>query len=147
MGPASMAFMGAGLALNAYGNYMADLAQADAEAQNAGFYREQAAFAREAGDRQQLIFDRESKVLFGEQLSGFAKAGIDTSESSNFMAQQIFFRSQESFAIERETDMNVRLASLRADQADKTAKDLRRAAPLRAAGTILGGAGQIAGRG
>jgi hypothetical protein len=114
-----------GLVIQGYGQMQANQAQADAEAKNAGFYREQADFAREAGERQIGIFNRESDMLYGEQQSAFAKAGVDTQSSSLFMAKQMLHRQDESYAIKAESDMNVRLAMLRASQADSTAASLR----------------------
>ncbi len=146
MGPAAVAFMGVGLFLQAKNKVDAAYARANAEEQNASFYREQAAFAREAGDRQLLLFDRQSKILYGEQESAFAKAGIDTAENSRFMAQQMLYGSQEKEAIKSEADMNVRLATLRADQAQSDADNAREAAPYEAFGTFMGGGSQIASR-
>lgn len=122
--PVGMALMGAGAVLKTIGQIKANNDQAEAELKNASFYREQAAYAREVGDRQKNLFDDASQVLYGEQLSGFAKAGVDTSSSSFFMAKQMLSRQQESHAITREADMNVRIASLRADQAKQTADAL-----------------------
>lgn len=125
MEPVSLALLGGGLLLRAVGNYQANLAQADAEEANARFYREQADFARTAGDRAQLVFDRESVVLYGEQASAFAKAGVSTSGSALFMAKEMLFRQQESYAIKQESDFNVKLAMLRADESQKQAERLR----------------------
>lgn len=116
--------LGAGLVLQGMGRMEANAAQAEAEEENAEFYREQAEFAEKAGERQRMIFDRESVILYGEQQSAFAKAGVDTSGSSYFMAQQMLYRTQEAGAIMAEADMNVRLATLRAKQSSETAKSL-----------------------
>lgn len=140
---AAAAVMGAGTMLQAYGQYKASLDQADAEERNAGWYREQAAFARESGERQRMVFDRESKILFGEQLSAFAKAGVDTAQSAQFMAQQYLYRAQEDYAIDREADFNERLATLRADQAEETAYSLRANAPMTFLGGFMQGSGQF----
>lgn len=125
MDPITIGLMGAGLLLKGYGNYMANMEQGEAEKRNASFYREQAEFARKSGERQQEIFDRQSKVLYGEQLSAFAKSGVDTSASSLFLAKEVFYRQQESYAIKQEADMNVRLSMLRADQAQRNADSLQ----------------------
>lgn len=111
--------------MKSYGEYQANQDQADAEERNAAFYREQAAFAKKAAERQRTIFDRESVILHGQQVGAFAKAGVDTQHSSRFLAQQVMFRQQESQAIKDEGDMNVRLANLRGEQADETARQLR----------------------
>jgi hypothetical protein len=116
--------LGAGLVMKGYGTYMANMAQAEGERKNASWYREQADFAKKSGERQQMIFDRESQVLYGEQLGAFTKAGVDTSASSYFVAKQMLFRQQESYAIKQEADMNTRLAMLKADQAERNASQL-----------------------
>lgn len=124
MEPVSLTILSVGTVLRGIGQARANQDQAAAERQNASFYREQANFAQKAGDRQRGIFDRESQILYSEQQSGFAKAGVDTGSSSYFMAQQMLYRQDESYAIKEETDFNVRLAMLRADQADATARSL-----------------------
>ncbi len=111
--PYGLAFLGVGTFMQAKGKYDALMAQGEAEAANAGFYATQADFAQAAGDRQKRIYERESQVLYGEQLSGFAKAGIDSENSSFFMASQMLLRQEGSSAITAETEMNVRLAHAR----------------------------------
>lgn len=133
MGEYARAFQGIAGAVSAFSKYGAMMDKADAEAENADFYRAQATFAAEAGERRKAIFDRQSHVLHGAQLAGFAKAGVDTGQSSFFIASQMLERSQESWAITREEQMNVQLAQLRADAADRNASDLRSGAPLQAA--------------
>lgn len=119
-----LAAMAVGTILKGVGQVRANMDQAQAERNNAAFYREQAEFARQAGDRQRTIFDRESTVLLGDQTSAFARAGVDTGASSYFLAQQIMYRQEESYAIKKEADFNVRLATLRAEEAESTARAL-----------------------
>jgi hypothetical protein len=117
--------MGAGLVVRAIGRDKANRAEADIEVQNAAFYREQAKFAEDSGRRSQLLFDRDSVVLFGEQQSGLANAGVGAGFSSQFMGQQELYRDAESNAIKAEADMNVRLATLRAGLSDQKVNQLR----------------------
>lgn len=139
MVPIALAAMAVGTIIKSYGQIKANMSQAEAERQNAGFYREQAAFAQKSGDRKREIYDRESQVLYGDQVSAFAKAGVSTGSSSFFLAQQMLLRQNESFAIKEEADFNVRLAMLRADQSDSTARALSDPLTngLLAAGNIL----------
>lgn len=130
----------AGTVMRAYGQWQDSMAEAEQESQNAQFYREQAEFAEAAGRRQRMIFDRESQVLFGEQMSAFAKNGISTTSSSEFMAREMLYRDQESYAMQKETDMNVKLASMRAQAAEKSASDISNAAPYQVAGTLVSAA-------
>jgi hypothetical protein len=145
MGPAAVAFLGAGLMMSGVSRLKERYAQADAEEANASFYREQAKFAKESGDRQLMLFDRQSKVLYGEQRSAFAKAGVDVTESSSYLAKEMFYGSQENQAIMDERDMNVRLASLRADAAQKNASQMRSGGPMAFAGDMLAGASRAFG--
>lgn len=138
-----IALMGAGLIMSSYGKMKAAKDQADAERANASYYREQAAYAREVGDRKEKIFSRDTKILLGDQFSSFAKAGIDTQSSVYWMANSMVERDNEQYAIRREADMNVRLATLRAEQSDRTASDLEGAVPFEIAGGVMTGIASV----
>lgn len=138
---------GAGAIIKTYGQIKANMEQAAEERRNADWYRDQAEFTQQAGDRQRRIFERDTIKLQGEQIGQFAKAGIDasTGSASLFIAQEAVYRQEEDWAIKQETDMNVRLAMMRADQAQRTAdglSDFGNNAML-AAGNILGAAGSV----
>ncbi len=133
------ALYGAGHLIQGVGQYQNATAQEAQERQNAAFYREQAEFAKKSGERQRLIFDRESQILYGEQLSGFAKAGIDTSSSAEFMAREILYRDQESQAIRAEADLNVKLARMRANAAEVSANDIASAKNINLVGGLITG--------
>lgn len=130
---------GIGTAMDMYGQYLSSRAREAAEQRNAQFYREQAEFSALAGRRQRSIFDRETVVQIGEQESAFARAGVDTASSSLFLAGEIFARDLESMAIQMEADMNVRLAQLRAQEAERSAAGIRRARPLEQASSLIEG--------
>lgn len=114
----------AGAGLSAVGQYQANQDKAQAEAQNASFYREQAAFAQDSGDRDLSIFNRKSQIEFGEQVNAFAKAGNQSADAIAFLAEEKLNRNKEAGAIKEDRDFNVRLANLRAGQADRQASDL-----------------------
>lgn len=137
MSPAGSAFFAVGSFVQAYGKYHSLMAQSQAEQDNAAYYREQADYAQQAGAREHTIYEHESKILYGEQLSGFAKAGISSSNSSFFMASQMLQRSQGLNAIDKETQQNSQLASLRAQEADRVAGQDRNAASLETAATLV----------
>jgi hypothetical protein len=120
-GLVAVGVMGAGVIVNAYARKEAGEAEAEAEMANAGYYREQAAFAKEAGERAQRIFDRETLVLFGEQKSQLAAAGVGEEVSSAFMSDQSQARREEREAIGKDTYANVRLAMLRGDMSTQRA--------------------------
>lgn len=113
--------LGVGTMMKYYGQTKADQAEAASSEKNASYYREQADYARKTGERDQMIFDRESVVLHGDQVSAFAKNGVDVTAGAGFIAQQMFYRQNESEAIKAEADFNVRLAMLKADQAQGNA--------------------------
>jgi hypothetical protein len=117
--------IGAGLVMRGIGQFKANMDQANAEDANASFYREQAEFARIAGERSADIFNRETKQLMGEIGSAYAKAGVDTTAVSGALAVSLLYRQQEEIAIKREADLNVRLAMLRANNSAKNASNLR----------------------
>jgi hypothetical protein len=144
MAPVAIAFMAIGALAQGAAKAQADRDQAAASRRNADWFREQADYARFVGDRDILLFDRQSKVTFGEQRSAFAKAGVDTAESSRFLAEQELYGQQESNAKTKERDMNVRLASLKAEQADQEAFQLDSAAQWDMFSGVMGAGTTIA---
>lgn len=145
MSPLGIGFLGVGTFMKSYADIKKGYAEADAHEANADFYRQQAKFAREAGDRQIMIFDRESVVLHGDQESAFAKAGVDTQESASYIAKEMFFRGQERHAIYEEADLNVRLASLRAESSYKQAEARKEAVGYQVMGNYLNMGSEMAG--
>lgn len=141
--PVGLAFLGVGTFMQAQGKYDALSAQSRSEEMNAGFFRDEADFAQASGDRQKVIYNTESQILYGEQMSGFAKAGIDTDNSSFFMATQMLQRNRGANAITLETEMNVRLANARADAADQASREYASGASNERMGTYIQGAATI----
>ena len=136
------AIMGAGMVLQAYGTHRANQDQAKSERKNAGYYMEQADYFDKVGDRQEEIFDYNSKVLVGNQVAGFAKSGVNSAE---FMARESLFRSKEVDAIRMETNKNVRAATLKADEALSNSRSLTDPGNnfLQAAGSSMSGAASV----
>lgn len=132
----AVVLMSAGTVIKSYARNKDRMAEAGQERMNAAFYREQAAFAEMTGERTRMLFDRESVVLFGDQQSGFAKAGIDTG-SAEFMAREMLYRSQESDAIQKEADMNVKLANLRAQASEEAASNLEKGSGYETLGDVI----------
>lgn len=137
--------IGVGLVMRGVGQMRANMDQAAAEEGNANFYAEQAEFARATGERQGEIFQRETGQLMGQISSAYAKAGTDTNSNAGILAVNLLYRQQESFAIKKETEMNVRLAMLRAENARKNAENLRDSTTnfFQVAGSVLGGLGSM----
>lgn len=130
--------MGFGMFMQSLGEAQANRAEASAERDNASYYREQAAFAQKTGERQELIFDRESKILHGDQASAFAKNGVNTQSSALFMAKEALFTSQERVAIQDESAFNVRLATMRARTSNSKADALNHAARMATFSAVAG---------
>ena len=135
--------LGAGMILSAYGTLKASRAQADAEMQNARFFREQAAFAEITGRRQADLIEDDTILLIGDQAASFARAGSSSASSAHVMANTLLQRGKELSASIMETEMNVRLATLRAQQAEKMASDVRKAGVISAIGGVVGAAGSF----
>lgn len=142
--PVGLAFLGMGTFIQGQAKYDALQKQSQAEKENANFYRIQANFAEEAGQRQENVYHDESTILFGEQESGFAKGGVDTSNSSFFMASQMLQRNKGEDAIKTNTDMNVMLAQKRAEASDQAARDYASAGASAQFGTYVSGAATLA---
>lgn len=136
--------MAAGSAIGATGGMMADKAQADAEEKNAEYYRKQAGYSSSATDREVDIFKHEVDDLLGRQMTAFGKAGIDMSGSPLLLIGQTQDRAKSEIeAIREKGRQNVELTLLRAQSAEDTAHGIRKAAPLKLAGGLLGGAGAV----
>lgn len=138
--------MGAGGVASAVGGIKSNLDAAKAERENAKFYAEQAGFAMEAGRRTEETFLRETANFMGNQVSAFAKAGVDASGSVlSVIADTEEKARQEVAAIRTERDLNVKTAMNRqrnsAKNADRYSGFWNNALP--AAGTLLSSAGSI----
>lgn len=139
--------IGAGIVVNHMARKEAGEAEAAMEQQNAAYYREQAQFAKEAGERAQNIFDRESIILFSTQKSQLAAADVGMEVSTGFMEGQYQARREERIAIGKDTEANVRLAMLRGGMSDQRAAFATdsRMQNLALAGDVLGAAGTFLG--
>lgn len=131
-------------AVSTYGKYQADQAQAEAEAKNASYYREQAGFIQLATERESALFKKKAARLQGDQVGAVAKGGIALSGD---MLQQLAGERAESIlednAIRADGSFKARLARLRANQADETARSLTgTTAQLGYAGSLLGASAQ-----
>lgn len=118
-----MALMATGAALQIWGQYSANQAQAEQERQNAAFYDEQAKFAQESALRQSALASQEYEFRKGAQFSAYAKGGVDISGSAAVvLADTLANKVNELNAIKRKGEMEVKLARMRgaqsSDQAD-----------------------------
>lgn len=116
------ALMAAGTALSVMGQYQANLAQAKAELRNSAWYREQAAFAFQAGIREAEIAKSRYTATKGAQVSAYARGNVDISGSAaGVIADTVAKMHAELRAIDLKTRMEYSLASQRARASEETA--------------------------
>lgn len=121
-----LVLMGAGIALQTYGQMKSNQDQSIAEARNAEYYRDQARFAQEAGDREEMLATRQAKQFLGSQVTALAANGIDVGSASavDLLADTQIQAIQERAAIRAETAFRVNLANLRAADSQATSDAL-----------------------
>ena len=118
--------MAAGTALQVYGNYQANMAQAKAELLNAEFYKQQADFVKQAEFRQSAITAAEYEYKRGAQVSAYAKGNVAIGGSvSGVLAESLARKVDELTAIKQKGDLEYTLASARAKQSAEMADRLQ----------------------
>lgn len=136
--------MAVGGGLSAISGYQSDMAQADAEIQNAEYFKKQAFYSQAATERELDIFQNEVDDLMGRQISGYGKAGVSMSGSPLLLMGQTKDRADaELAAIKEKGRQNVELTLMRAQQAEATAESMQKNAPWKAFGSLLGTAGSM----
>lgn len=114
-----------GTTLQVYGNITANLDQARAEAENAIWMREQAAFIQKSTDREMSIFNRESQDMMASLENSFAKSGISMVGSAfELQQQEEMKRQQELQAIADQGNMNIKEALMKASSSEKMSNKL-----------------------
>lgn len=146
MAAVPLAIIAGGTLLKAYGDWQANSDQAEEERQNAAYLREQAAFARKAGARQEQIFEEDADRFYKNQIGLFARNGVEV--EATVLADTIRKTREGLAAIRTETEANARLALLRGQAADQRAERLGSFGNnlLQAGGTVASGAGNIISR-
>lgn len=144
MSAAALAVGGTGLSV------MGQIEEAEARAAEA---RRQAAIGRlraqEIEERavinEKAIKKRGDKTA-GEQVAAFAKGGVDVGKGTAATAIEETANEvmQEVMNTRREARFEAHLARLGADSTEQAAKQLLKAGQVRAAGTLLSGAGNMA---
>lgn len=132
--------LAAGTTLQLIGQWGANIQQAIAEKANAQFYREQEQFARLASERAEQVAAFDYSYKIGEQVSAYAGSGVDMSGSAEVtVGGTISNAIREIVALREKGRLDVRLASMRAQQAQTTADTL--SSPgynlMQGAGTLL----------
>jgi hypothetical protein len=111
--------------LQVAGNFLGNRAQAKAERANAAYYREQAELTKREKRRAVDIYKTQSDQFIGQKKSIIARSGVDLGGTLLMqIAGDVASQGREIEAINAEMDAKVRLAHLRAQQADKTANTL-----------------------
>ena len=142
---AAAAVVSAGIQI--YGQWKANKAQADAERQNASFYKEQADFAEAALGRELAIYEEQTQEFRAGQIAGYGTSGVDLSGSPLLVLATTTARAEgEKDAMRANTAMQFREAMLKAgaslEQANRLGSFANNALP--AFGTALGAATQVA---
>lgn len=105
---------------------------------NADWLEEQAEHARQATRRELTIHGREVNEVFGAQVSSFGKGGLDLTGSPLLVLANTRMREfEEARAISEQGYMQVREASLKAQEQRDLAAYTRSAASLKKTATIL----------
>jgi hypothetical protein len=120
-------------------------AQAEASRLNSELFLETAEFNKMAGKRKFAKFERESQIFMGNQVSRFAKAGVDMTGSP--LMQQVMTQERVNMQLEdirQETEFNVRIANLRARGATAQADNAIKAGKINSSTALLTGTGSAA---
>ena len=148
MDPFTLAIIGS-TGLQVYGNFKANMDEAEAEAQNLQLMREQSELIKKSTEREKAIYNRASLQEVASIDNAFASSGIRMDGTAlAWKQQQEFIRMQEMEAIELEGRMNLRSAMLKISSTQDKISNLRSfdTNALQAGTTILGGASQLASR-
>ncbi len=115
----------AGAALSIFGQIQANMAQAQAERENAIWLEEQAAFIEEATNRSLAIYSRQADQFEEEQMGALGASGVELSgTASDIYNDTLSSISDEMEAIQRQGFMQKREALLKAGAATKQSKRL-----------------------
>lgn len=130
-----------------FGQIKANEAEAEANETNAEFFREQQKISASATRREVDIFDRESEAFFGDQVSAYAKAGVDLSGSilASLTQTKQAIRGERS-AILEQGKLRTKLAGMKASESEKSADRARDSNFFDAITTIAATGSAITGR-
>jgi len=120
-----IALMAAGTALSIIGQLSSNAAQAEAEAQNAKFYEQQAAYARLSQLRAEQISEVDYGTKIGQQIGAYASGGVDISGSAALTVGGTLKQAiDDVWAIKQKGDMETKLARMRGAQSAERASML-----------------------
>ena len=136
------AFALAGTALQVIGGFGASRARKRAAKRRAALQRAQAEESRRRTRLDVDAFRKKARVSMGENISAFARAGIDISQSALLVITQnaVEFQTQAA-EIQRSGQERARLLEAGAQISLNEARAESRAAPIQGLATLLTGAG------
>ena len=145
MGAAAIPLLAAGTVIQAVGQVEAGKAERAAAEANASLSDAEAVEHLRQSKREADIFEKNQAVVFGDQVSSFAKAGVDLSGSALLvLANTKLDIKQEAGEIRRRGERESALIRAGADVERSNAKRFERAGQAGAIGSLLTGAGGIA---
>lgn len=118
--------MGVGTGIQIFSQWMANLDQAQAEYENARYYKEQEAAIREQMNRELDIADREYEYRKGATIGAEVAGGVDVGSGSAAMnvAAVATAKIKELSAIKYQGELQMKLANLRARRSNQQADTL-----------------------
>jgi len=118
--------MGVGTGIQIFSQWMANLDQAQAEYENAKYYKEQEAAMREQMNRELDIADREYEYRKGATIGAEVAGGVDVGSGSAAMnvAAVATAKIKELSAIKYQGELQMKLANLRARRSNQQADTL-----------------------
>ena len=148
MDPFTIAMLGS-MGLQIYGNVKANLDEAEAEAQNVAWMKEQSNLIEKTTQREKEIYNRASLNEISAIDNAFASSGIRMDGTAlAYKQQQEFIRMQEMEAIELEGRANLRAAMLKISATESKIRSLTsfETNALQTGSVLLSGAARLAER-
>jgi len=115
-----IALMAAGTAISMFGQLSSNMEQAKAEAENAKFYEQQAAFARLGQLRAEALSEVDTATKIGAQVGAYASGNVDISGSAAYTVGGTLKQAiDDIWAIKQKGDMETKLARMRSTQSSE----------------------------
>jgi len=146
MGAVAAGAIGLGTVIGTFGQIKESEAREHAARQNALLLDEEARLRRAQAEEQARIFEDESEITFGDQVSSFAKAGIDIGSGTPqaVLAESRRKAKSDAAAIRINGARAAALTARQAAQQRDNANAISDALPFQIGSTLLTGAGSAA---
>jgi hypothetical protein len=144
----SLAATAAGGVMSAMGAYNQNQAAANAAAYNAKVASNAAQFSKQQGEIRAEAADRQTAALLGRQKAGFAAGGVDVNSGSplDIQTDTVRFGRLNSLTIRNNAAREAWGYQSGANLQTAEAQGYQQAAPMAAAGSLIGTAGEVGGR-